>query len=188
MNDMTSLDIDFDALSDSELDNLSIDGLLGVNIADVRLSNTLPTGTYLFEPQKIAKRTKVADVGANKKARVMIELQLRVVKCLVLEDGALDTTDFDGKFHTAGFNIASERGRRELALFAVLILGINPRDRKTIEALGRDLSSVLNEIIEEKLTFGAMMTYKEADGFENCNFNFRPDKFISAEQAVEYLD
>ena len=180
--------VDFDAMNESELENLSLDGLLGVNVADIRLSNSLPGGTYLFEPIKIEKTVKAADIGADKRARVMIIITNRVVKCLALDDGSLTPADYDGKTHVARFNWATERGRRELTLWALLILGIDPRQKAQVEALGRDLGPIVNEIVGEKIVYGGVMNYSESNGFENTNFNYRADKFLSAGQALELMD
>ena len=185
---MSDMNIDFTTATMEQLDQLSIDQLLGVNIADIDMSSNLPDGVYAFTIVKKELKKRAAKPEENKKAGLDVQLSLKVVKCLQSSEADVDVTTLTGRIHFQGFPWHMDMGKQNMAKFVLGVLGISFKDKAAIAEIGQDLSGLLDQLIEGKVAFGATVQNKESNGFDRCDLVFKEPKFISAEKIVEFLD
>lgn len=191
---MTSLnEIDLNNATLEDLDNLSIDDLLGQRLDEIDYANLLPTGTYVFEldmddPIEESITRKDAKPEEDKKAYVGLRLRFRVVKVLACADSDADIEKLVGRYHGENFALTSDFGKRNLASFILGVLGLTPKDKEAISEIQKSLASVLEELREMKVAFGAKLVQQERNGYDNANIQFRPKDMVSAGKVVELLD
>jgi hypothetical protein len=188
MSDILS-GFDLDTLSADQLDQLSIDELLGNNIADYDISQNLPDGTYIFYIEKRDVQKKAADNSGDKvkKAQLNLVLALKVVKVIQLADPELRAEDFEGRVHFQRYNLFQDFGKRNLILTMLGLFGVSFRDKKAQAELGESLIQLLDSAIAEKVPFGAKIVNKESNGYANCDVSTKEKDFIDFEQVQQYL-
>jgi len=182
--------LDLETLSMDQLDNLSIDDLLGNNIADYKLGSNLPDGTYIGFIEKIDVTKKAADASGEriKKARIDVAVQVKVLRVLQLADPTENAEALVNRVHYQRYNVLQEYGVAGLVKLVLGILGISFRDKKAIEGLNSSLKQFIDQLVSEKVAFGFKIVNKESGGYENCDISQREKDFIDAENAMQYLD
>lgn len=186
MTDMTKF-TDFDALSLEELENLTIDDLLGEDIAEVALSSNLPDGAYVFTIEEYKFSTKAADPVNNKKASRSCNVTLNVAQVLQLADATVDPSTLVGRKHFERFNLLSEFGRAGLVKLMLGIVGVKFTDKAAMREIGQSPAALLETLKAEKIAFGGTVATVEKNGFENCNLILREKAFIDAQKVQELL-
>jgi len=196
MNDLTAAmsAIDLTTASIEDLENLSLDDLLGARLDEVDFSNLLPTGTYVFQLdlgnkslQECVVRRE-AKPAENKKASLSLNLSFRVVKVLACADSDIDQDSLVGRFHNESFSLLNDFGKRNLATWILGVLGLTPKDKDALAGIGKALVSIVDELREMKVTFGAKIKREEKNGFDNARMQFKLKDMVSAESVVELLD
>lgn len=185
MNDMT-LDLNTATLDD--LDNLSINDILGEDISKISLNQGLPNGLYMVVIDDYELKSMAADVEKDKKARRDLNLKLKVVKALALEDGTLDAASFTGRVHFERYNLLADYGKINFIKFLLGIFGVKFTDKKAIAEVNDSPALLLETLKVEKIPFGVTMKNVERNGYENCNVELKEAKFIDASKAQDYLD
>lgn len=185
---MNDLNIDFATATLDDLDALTVDQLLGTNIADVDLTSNLPDGVFVFVPTKIDLRKREAKPEEGKKGGLDVNLSLKVVKCLQCADSEVDKDSLGGRVHFQKFPWHMEMGKQNMAKLILGALGVSYKDKNAIAEIGQDMNGILNQLIEGKVAFGATIKNRESGGFENCDLVFKEAAFIPAEKVLEYLD
>jgi hypothetical protein len=183
-----SLNIDFETATMDQLDMLSIDQLLGVNIADVDLSSSLPDGVYVGMLTKKELKKREAKPEENKKAGLNVQLQVKVVKCLQTTESDVDKEGLAGRNHFQNFPWHIAMGKENMAKLVLGILGISYKDKAAIAEVGSDLNGLLDQLIEQKVAFGFTIKNRESGGFENCDIVFKEKSFVPADKVGEFLD
>lgn len=186
MTEMTKF-TDFDTLSLEELETLTIDDLLGEDLAEVSLSSNLPDGAYVFTIEDYKFTAKVADPTNNKKASRSCNVTLNVAQVLQLADVSIDPATLVGRKHFERFNLLSEFGRAGLVKLMLGIVGVKFSDKAAIREIGQSPAALLETLKSEKIAFGGTVANIERNGFENCNLVLREKAFIDAQHVQELL-
>lgn len=181
-------EIDFATATMADLENLTLDEVLGENLGSVELSSALPDMVGIFVIHKIELLKKEADPDNNKKANLTVAIQCKVVKPLQCADSTVDMDDLTGKMHYQRFLISQEFGQQQLEKFLMGILGVAFKDKAAIAEIGQSKSALLEEIKTAALPFGATVKNKESGGYENSDFVFTEKAFIASDDAVDLLD
>lgn len=181
-------EIDFASASLDDLDNLTMDDVLGNSLADVEMSNSLPECVAIFQIAKMSLAKKAADPDKGKQASVTLIMSAKVIKCLTCADSSVDPESLTGRFHTQRFMVSRDFGKQQLAKFILGVIGISYRDKTAIAEVAGAQSEILEELMATAVPFGATIKNKEADGFENSDFVFSEKAFIPSETAMEQLD
>lgn len=186
--DITKLDLE--TLDADQLDNLSIDELLGNNIGDYDLSSNLPDGTYIGYIEKYELKKMAADASGEKikKARADLSLTVNVLRALTLKDPNENPDTLVNRKHFERFNLLQEFGQAGLVKLVLGILGVSYRDKQAIEGLNASLKTFIDQLVSEKVAFGFTIANVEKGGYDNCNIVLKEKNFISAEDAVNHLD
>lgn len=181
-------EIDFMSATMADLDTLTMDDVLGENLADIDLTSSLPDGVYLFHINKRELKRRAADVDQNKKASLTLGMSLKVVKCITCADSSVDPETLASRSHYQGFYLANDMGKQQLAKLVLGALGISWKDKAAIAEVGQNLNEILSQLEDEKVVFGAKIANKTSGQYENCDIVFKEDAFIGAENAATMID
>lgn len=181
-------DIDFTTATAADLDNLTMDDLLGNSLADVDLSSTLPDGTYIGYLEKMEVKRREAKPEEGKKGNVALQVNVKVLRCLQCAESNVDKSSLSGRVHVQRFWLHVDMGKQQIAKMVLGALGVSYRDKNAIKEIGGAMSALLQQFTDEKIAFGFQVKNSEANGFESCDMVFKEAAFIPADKALEHLD
>lgn len=185
---MDMSELNFETVTAADLDNLSMDDLLGNAISDIDLSSSLPDGSFIGYIEKMEIKSREAKPEEGKKGNVALQMNLKVSKCLQCADSNVDAASLTGRVHVQRFWLHVDMGKQQIAKLILGIMGISYRDKAAIAQVGGNVSELLNQLQSEKVAFGFQVKNTENNGFESCDMIFKEQAFIPMESAVEYLD
>lgn len=184
---MTIENLNVNVATMEDLDNLNLDQILGVDVSEVSLSSNLPDGTYFFRVANYDVKKFPAKPEEQKKARMVLNLQLDVIGVKHLSDATLDPESFIGRKHFEGYDVLSEMGLGMLTKLMLGAMGVSFTDKNAIREVGRGLGELLEGLKSEGLAFGATVKTTERNGYENCNIVLKNNAFIDVEKTMEEL-
>lgn len=170
---------DWSTVSEADLSNLSMEEILGIDIADVNMSQNLPDGVYAFIIESFEKTQRAADPSQDKKGSVGVRIKFHVMKCLATDDPAIDKEALAGRKHLENYNMANEYGPRNLAQLILGAVGVSWRDKKAIAEVANSLGALLEELKAGKVLFGVQIKTRESNGYENTGIVYKEKSFIN---------
>lgn len=186
-NDLNFADIDLNNATLAELENLDFNAILGKDISEYNLSSNLPDGTYLFHIEKLDRKDFAADTDKEKKARINANLQLKVHRAVQVNDADIDLASLEGRTHFESYNVLSDFGVQSIIKLVLGIVGVSFKDKEAIKQVGSSVFALLNQLIAQKVVFGAQVKTVERGGYENCNVVLKEKNFIDMAAAAEML-
>lgn len=183
------MELDFQTATMDQLDNLTIDDLLGASLSDVNLVSSLPNGVYVGYITKQDLQRRAAIPEENKKAALNYSLSIKVVKCLQCADSDVDANSLAGRVHFQRFPLhIADMGKPNLVKMVLGALGISYKDKAAIAEVGGSISALVGQFIESKVAFGFTIKNSDKGGYENCDIVFKQEAFIPADKVGEFLD
>ena len=177
---------DWSTVTEADLSSLSMEEILGIDIADVNMSQNLPDGVYALIIEDFEKVIRAADPSKDKKGSVSVRLKLHVMRCLATDDPAIDKEALAGRKHLENYNMSNDYGPRNLAQLVLSIVGVSWRDKKAIAEVANTLGALLEELKAGKVVFGAQIKTVERNGYENCALVYKEKSFINM-NAIQSL-
>lgn len=179
--------LNLDNATAEDLDNISMEQLLGQNISDVNLSSSIPDGTYLGLIEKFEKKVFSAKPEQGKAASIALNITFHVHSALHLADPNIDPKSVAGRKHFQSFFVTNENGLANLAKLLLGIIGVKFNDKEAILEVGQSILALLEELKANNVYFGFTVKNVERNGYENCDIVFKQDKFIAMEAAQELV-
>ena len=186
-NDQNFADIDLTNATLADLENLDFNAILGKDISEYNLSSNLPDGTYLLHIEKLDRKDTAADTEKEKKARISANLQLKVHRAIQVNDADIDLATLEGRTHFESYNVLSDFGVQGIIKLVLGVVGVSFKDKEAIKQVGSSVFALLNQLISEKVIFGAQVKTVERGGYENCNIVLKEKSFIAMDAAAELL-
>lgn len=184
---MNAMNIDLSTATLEDLDTLSIDDLLGQNIADVDLSNALPDGLFIGVVEDYELKKYAAKPEENKKASAAVSVKVKVLQAQTIKDPSIDPATLTNRTHFQSFFVTTEFGKAQLVKFLLGVIGVKYTDKAAIMEVGRTLSSLLEELKVNGVPFGFTIANTERKGRENSDIVFKEPAFIEMNKAHELL-
>lgn len=181
-------EIDWATAQMSDLDDLTLDDVLGENLADIELSSNLPDCVVLVHFDKTELKRRAADIDNNKKAGLTLMAVLKVVQCISCADSSTDPETLAGRSHIQNFSMSHTMGKQQLVKLVLSALGISWKDKASIAEVGENLAELVAAMVADKLVFGVKIVNKTSGQYENCDIVFKEDAIISIEAAGAMLD
>ena len=188
MSDLNVLEtIDWSAVTEDQLAGLSMEEILGVNIADVNMSQSLPDGVYVMFIEDYEKTVRAADPSKDKKGSVGVAVKLAVLRCLATDDVSIDKESLAGRKHIERYNFASDYGPRNIAQLILGAVGVSWRDKKAIGEVAQSLGALLEQLKQGKVAFGVQIKTVERNGYENTGIVYKEKSFINMTTVAEMI-
>lgn len=181
-------DIDITTASMDELDTLTVDQVLGGNLADIDLNQNLPDGVFIGIIEDYDLKARGANPDEDKKASLNLAVKVKVVHVVTCKDGSIESETLVGRFHFQRYNLLYDFGKAGLAKLILGILGVGFRDKKAVAEVGNNIAGILEELKSSKVPFGFTIANKSRGGYDNCDIVDKEQAFIPAEKAQEMLD
>lgn len=186
MNDLHT-PINLETASLEDLENLSLEDLLGQDMADINLSSKLPDGTFLGYIEDYKKKMFAAKPEQGKKASIALDVMIKVHSAQHLADPNADPAAVVNRTHFQSFFITGEMGQAQLVKLLLGVVGVKFSDKAAIKQVGQSPIALLEDLKANRVYFGFTIKNSERGGYENCDIVFKEDKFISMEAAAEMM-
>jgi hypothetical protein len=170
---------DWSTVTEADLSSLTMDEILGIDIADVNLSQNLPDGVYALIIEDFEKVVRAADPSQDKKGSVSVRVKLHVLRCLATDDPSLDKEALAGRKHMESFNMSNAYGPRNITQLILGVVGTSWRNKTSIAEVTGTLGSLLEELKAGKVAFGVQIKTVERNGYENCSIVYKEKSFIN---------
>lgn len=184
MNDMH---INLENATLDELADLSLDAILGQDMADVNLSSNLPDGVYFGRIESYERKDYAAKPEENKAASVALNVKIKVHSAQHVNDANVDPATLAGRVHFQRYSITADRGKADLVKLLLGIVGVAFNDKAAIKQIGRSTIALLEECKAGEVYFGFTVKTTERNGFENCDIQHKQAMFIDMEKTQELL-
>ena len=184
MNDMH---INLENATLDELADLSLDAILGQDMADVNLSSNLPDGTYFGRIESYDRKDYAAKPEEGKAASVSLNVKFKVHSAQHVDDPNVDPASLAGRVHFQRYFVTSDRGKADLVKLLLGIIGVPFNDKKAIRDAGRSPVQLLEECKAGEVYFGFTVKNTERGGFENCDIQHKQAMFIDMVKTQEFL-
>lgn len=186
MNDMhTPFDLETATMED--LENISLEDLLGQDMADISLTSSLPDGTFLGYIEKYEKKMFAAKPEQDKKASIALNVTIAVHSAQHLADPNGDPEAVVGRKHFQAFFITNEMGQAQLVKLLLGIIGVKFSDKDAIKQVGQSPIALLEELKANRVYFGFTIKNSERGGYENSDIVFKQEKFITMDDAAAMM-
>lgn len=170
-----------------DLADLSLDAILGQDMADVNLSSNLPDGTYFGFIEDYARKDYPAKPEENKAASVAVNVKISIHSAQHVNDPNVDPATLGGRKHFQRYFVTSDRGKADFVKLLLGIVGVAFNDKKAIKDVGRSPIALMEECKANKIYFGFTIKNTERNGFENCDIQHKEKFFIDMEKTQDLL-
>lgn len=192
MNDTTTTApsakaIDWSNITEDQLDNISFADIMGGDVTEFDINNTLPDGLYVLCIEDKSERKLPAKPEEGKKALYSIDLKMKITHVLECADEDVDASKLVGRYHFQGCNISSDMGKAQLITLILGALGLDFKNKDAWASAIESFPAILEQLIAESIQFGVRITSKERNGYVNTNCSMKPKDFVSAEELAERL-
>lgn len=174
-----------------QLDSLGIDQLLGQRISEIDFNRLIPSGTYILQfagTKSIQESIRKKPATEDKKAQAVLNIPFKIVKVLAVADPNVDKAALVNRIHNQRFFLSNEGAVVQLAQLICGVTGIRQKDKEALATIGGALWTVLEQMREGKMIFGAKINFKSAGGYDNSDISYKEADFIDASKIGEYLD